>query len=491
MPLKDVLNPAVINPLTFENHTDQKAAVLARAQRIQDNSKFKALPQERQQKVLGNYYDKYVTKAYGPNAPAKDSWTKGVTQRTLAGNKFMADPSSFYQSRPEEILDRLGNAAGLEVGKIMHTVTHAGIAVTKAELHASLGLNHFFSNADAEQNEKIKVRSDKILDHARDTVDKVSNGIINSTEFWMDSHPGKGFADKAASWSGDNLATLPLYEAIGGARVGLGLGENLTKTLIRSKVGGFAARRLMDAADGFLGSLATGNTTKDAVRDGMAWGAVGGVFHGIGAGSKASIKALSAKTMAVGGKPLIEAAEKQAEKELETGVHTSTDKLNEDPIKHKIVAAEKAVKQSISAKLYNKAYKDLSKVEKAKVKLERAKLTEAAGNEILAHAPDIAENKAETRLKEQIATNPKLAARIQQAEKATGLKVSAVLGKAVEKKAKQETGIVSTQAAVKKIAKKARDTESAYSIAQTVGKQHPEAAMAEQAIQKLLMAPRQ
>jgi hypothetical protein len=490
MPLKDVLNPAVVNPLTFEDHKDQKAAVVARAQRIQDSSKFKALKPEHQQAVLGNYYDKYVTKAFGQGAPKKDVWTKGITQRSVVGNKFIADPGSFYESRPTEILDRLGNAAALDIGKMMHAATAAGVWVSKAELNATIGLNHFFSDATPEQNEKIKMRSDQILDHAKATVDKVSNNLINSSEFWLDSHPGKGFADSAASFVGDNLATLPLYEAIGAGRAGLGLGENLTKTLIKSKVGGFAARRLMEASDGFLGSLATDNDTKTAIKDGMAWGAVGGVFHGIGAARNSAIKAFTAKTMAMGGKPFVEAVEKEAEKELETGIHTSSNKMEEDPIKHKVVAAEKAVKQSMSAKLYNKAYKDLTKAEKAKVKIERAKLTEAAGNEMLAHVPEIAEHKAETKLKEQATTNPKLAARIAQAEKTTGLKVSAVLGQVTAKKVKEETGIISSQGAVKKIAKdlkkKDRDLVSSYDIARAVGKQHPEAAMAAEAMKKLV-----
>ena len=116
MAINDVMNPAVKNPLTFENPQDRQASTLHIAQRVQESPKFKALPPEKQQQVLGHYYDAYVTKAYGHTAPDKDTWVKGVAQRSKFGDKgFLAKPDDFYNNTTTDLIARVGNSAGLKL----------------------------------------------------------------------------------------------------------------------------------------------------------------------------------------------------------------------------------------------------------------------------------------------------------------------------------------------------------------------------------------
>lgn len=103
------------------------------------------------------------------------------------------------------------------------------------------------------------------------------------------------------------MTQLPLYEAVGMARSSVGL----TEKLATSKLGEFVMKRMGDAADGFIGSLASNDSVSEAGKNAAGFAAFGAIAGGLGAGAKkiassALIKKWTAQLFAMGGQPLVE-----------------------------------------------------------------------------------------------------------------------------------------------------------------------------------------
>jgi hypothetical protein len=498
MPLNEVLNPAVKNPLSFNTPEDNQASVLARAQRIQNNPKYQALKPEQQTQVLSKYYDKYVTKAYPKATPDKDTWMKGITQRDSKGS-FVAKPEGFYDSWATDKAMRVVDSAELAQGKILKGIGSAGVKLSMAATNTALGLHHYFSNDPNKDQQEMSVKDKMkaILDHQQKTIDNVSDSMINNSSFWLQVHDKDGFAPWISSVAGDVVATAPLYEAIGAARgvAALGQGEKLTASLAKSKVGNFVAHRMMNAADGFIGSMAMGDNKYESMRQAAqfaVFGMLGMKGEGrIGVASDMSVKKMDAENLAMGGKPLVQNLINEAEHELTHDVHTSA--KGEDPVKDKAVVANKAAIQGLSQKLFQKPYKELTWDQRKILKVHRANLVADAAKEVPAHVPDLVAKDSQAKLEAQMKENPQLAANVQKAQQLFGVNVNATLVEETVNKVKEETGIINSQKvnekikktgnidvaqksfpeavnAGKVIGKMAKDLESSYSIAQGKGK---------------------
>jgi hypothetical protein len=348
--LKNVQNYK-LNPLSFKNPVDRGAAILDRAQGMLKNPKFKALPQARQDDVLGKYYDKVVAPGYAGNsfpAPDRKTW--------LANIRSTKDSAAtYYQNSMEEGLSRTFASAVQESGKIFGGMMQAGTAISREQAHVLLGTADFFHTAvnnphtaffpqEYKQSDSLKKKlaaSDRGFDAISKGESKMSNGIISSSSFWLQNHPTKSFSGRVDSFIGENLVQLPFYEAIGAARIGMmakgtpgikaaveaaqgvkGLKPlaNLTSMLGKSAAGKFVGRRLMDATDGLLGSGLQGDDKKTMLGSAMGFSMFGGAVES--ASGTASIlsrglrKAWLSKVASTGGKPLVDAALTHAEHDL-------------------------------------------------------------------------------------------------------------------------------------------------------------------------------
>src|SRR5271156_2848231 len=138
-----VTNPKVINPLTFQDPTDRHAAILARADRIIENPKFKSLSPENQQKMLSRYYDKYVGPGYamgGLKSPDKDLWLRTIP--TLANRHDLTKEYLFPSTNTKQMMDTLAGAS-VDGGKVANTISYGGVKLSQAAAHSLLGLSHF------------------------------------------------------------------------------------------------------------------------------------------------------------------------------------------------------------------------------------------------------------------------------------------------------------------------------------------------------------
>jgi len=506
---KAVTNHAVIDPNKFTDPTDRFAAILARADRITSDPKFKSLPGERQQAVLANYYDRYVKPGYeglGFVAPDKDLFLREMPKETGKLNSRSFYFGGYSNSETEQ---RENAAMGAQAGKVVKGISYAGIWIGKQLAYQQLGLSHFLhlDNADltTEQN-TIEQTADK----AKATVDKVSNGIFDSDKFWLQTHPSKRFTSELANNIGEQLINLPLYTEIGAMRIGatskigevipkLGRAANLTERLGLSKSGQFIARRLAEGSDAFIGGTLLGETTREKLTDmaifmGFGTG-VEGITKGIQLPTKLLVKILSGRNSAIGGKILQEGITDAADHELSNNIvgynhigepvsiHPKTEDTGEikvgskivfynskgeqqeaivkaiqahhqhDPVAASIVNAEKITLSAMGRQKYGKAWNQLSQAQRRVIRSARAELTEQATNEAALHNPEIVKAKIENEFQQELKTNPELGQFVAEIEQKSGLKVTDELRASEAEQLESETGIKQTQGTIEKIGK--------------------------------------
>lgn len=461
--LKNVTTKGV-NPLFFKDPIDRQAASLAKIQRIMANPHYQKMKPEQQEKLRGNYFDKYVQPLYNAQTFPVDkaTWVKGV-----ATSKF--GPDSYYETHATQMVNRLSMSAEKSVGDIFHGSLTAGIWMSKEASMAQLGLNHFFEHASGTQIAKDKESLDDSAKRAQAVVDRISSDTITDTNFWFQTHPNKTLAEKADSFIGEQIVQLPLYEGVGLLRAAGNVGKiaNLTEWLGKSAVGKIAATTLGNAADGFMGSILQGQSPEEA-RTNAAW------FAGLGAAGKtlsvassAIMKKFAANVIAVGGKPLAEAATNQAVHELENNTH-SVDSLAEhiknDPVKGKTVTAYKAFLNSIAQTNFQKPFKDLSSAEKSRVRALHADIHGAATRELPVHVPEIANNNTKVGIEADRKLNPQLDALAKQLE-AKGVNFTTEAQNAEKNAVEKQTGIKSSQGTTKKIGTTSRKVTEAQSKA--------------------------
>jgi len=456
---KKVSDHRVIDPNTFTDPTDRMAAIYARADRILGDKRFQSLPEEHRAAVLGNYYDKYVAPGYralGYDVPDKDLYIRGIQE-----NKGKINSKDFYTAPSN--LSRFLNSMSSETASITRGLTYAGINVgSKVQQLQLLGLDKFFPHGQ-EYRDQVQ----KQTDVAKHIVDKVDNAIYDSPRFWLAAHPSRSWTDKMDTFVGENLVQLPLYEAIGTARVALVPGETLTAKLGTSKIGQFVGRRLMEASDGYVGALLQDKGKADRLGDAVSFAAFGAALESAAIPSRFLIKQFTSRNVGVGGTLFQEAISDEAEHELTHEIH-EPQFAAADPIKNKVVTAEKVTLSQIGKEKYGKAWNQLSQSQRTAIRTARDKITSEAASEAAVHNSDIAKMEVTQRVSEDAKSNPKLAQRIAEAEKASGFKVSDALFNAEQEAIKQQSGIKQSQGIPKKLASSRKEALDGFFEGQKV-----------------------
>jgi hypothetical protein len=415
----------------FDNPADADAY----AQRLHNRGKIAT-----KEGVLSNYYDRYVAPGYralGYDVPDKDLYIRGIQE-----NKGKINSKDFYTAPSN--LSRFLSSMGSEQASITRGLTYAGINVgSKVQQLQLLGLDKFFPHGQ-EYRDQVQ----KQTDVAKHIVDKVDNAIYDSPRFWLAAHPSRSWTDKMDTFVGENLVQLPLYEAIGTARVALVPGETLTAKLGTSKIGQFVGRRLMEASDGYVGALLQDKGKADRLGDAVSFAAFGAALEGAAIPSRFLIKQFTSRNVGVGGTLFQEAISDEAEHELTHEIH-EPQFVTADPIKNKVVTAEKVTLSQMGKEKYGKAWNQLSQSQRTAIRTARDKITSEAASEAAIHNSDIAKMEVTQRVSEDAKSNPKLAQRIAEAEKASGFKVSDALFNSEQEAIKQQSGIKQSQGAVK------------------------------------------
>jgi hypothetical protein len=331
--IKVVDNPDVKDPLTFTDKQDQHAAVLARVKRIMDNPKFQQLPTEHKDEVLNNYYDKYVIPSYidsGFTPPDKQTWVQQIQKSKISAQDYYPDHDTLTYARTYAGVKRAA-------GEIFGGISQSGIWLHKEAALSQLGLTEIFTapfvsgGAKSLDESSFKPQREQIEQahkYASEQVHKISDDMVNSANFFLQSYPSKKLMDKLDSFVGEQILQLPLYEGIGAARkllVGKGLASleqvqkanNLTNILKASGAGMSVAKRIGDAFDGLIGATLQGQdneSKKASVAFFVGLGALGEI--GKVAGSNL-IKKFTSEILAAGGRPLQESVTNEAIHELD------------------------------------------------------------------------------------------------------------------------------------------------------------------------------
>lgn len=499
--IASVEDPKHKNPFSFTHPLDQQAATFAKVQRILKNQEFKSFPKERQQKILSNYYDKYVTPVYthaGLAPPHKDIWINQVqkTGPTAWSVKdfYVASPLTTRDAASDAYanLEQAGAAGAKVVAHVGHFLSHeialAGVMVDRKEL----GIANFFPGSALQKWAQDGIKEDeKLLNKPAE----MSQGLIDDITFWQDTHPTRTYQEKASAYVGEVAVQLPLYEGLKAIQIGMmgkaiavagtqGKAANFTRALMTSKVGGFAARRLTDAADSYTGDIFSETPKGDRAKDMAAYMGWNTLTEGFGALAKPIAKRVMKKVMAVniatGGKIFNDTVADQAAHELENDIigtnaagepihHDPKDpnhfenamqhSADSDPVKHKVVTAAKITHATVARELYGKPTNQLSKLQRRKVRVTVAQMANEAAIEMPIHVPEVSKHEIETKLKADVATNPGLANTFNDIEKQFGIPVVQAVHETEVESIKAEQGIKSTQGATEKVAKNNKTAE--------------------------------
>lgn len=472
------------------------------------NPKFEGLKPEQQEKILSHYYDKYVVPGYqlgGLKAPDKDLWIRSVPE--LSKKKDLTKDYLFPSTNTKQMMDTLAGAS-TEGGKVANTISYGGVTLSKAAAHSLLGLSHFFGiGEDVAQD--LSNATDKMVTLADRRIDSVSHDALDKDNFWLQSHPSKKWTDHVDSFVGENLLTLPFYEAIGAGRVfsvnaaseilpQTGKIANMTKWLATSKSGQFVAKRLGEGSDALIGSMLQGASPSESLGNMAAFMGFGSALDSpklVASASRMLIKKFSGQTLAMGGQPLVEAISNQAAKELkdftighfhdgseirlvpesgESGYIMMGDQKLEyktkdqqqtlvskvlslhreiDPVRSSLMNGEKLILSQMAHDQHGVPWQKLTESQQKDILAERNSLSAEASNELPLHNPDLAKAHIDSQLQQDVEENPKLGERIQEIQKASGLDTSSVLQGTEKEQIEAQTGIQNSQASAKKTAK--------------------------------------
>lgn len=330
---------------------DRGTAIAKRLEEVKANPKYQALPEEHKAKVRADLYHKYVPASYfGFHLPIPEekTWVEATgrdTNKIMSGKKLSETygsqgTSSDYWRHDKESNQDLG--AGFTKG--VNELDLFGTKVARRTFLALHGLaEHFYphetsiENGSTEHRKLEELNKSWLMRRFKNDED-TARAKIQDADFWLQTHPRDTVIGHLDGMVGEQLSQLPLYEAVGalgiGAKVGTAIGSKvpLTAKLVQSPVGKWVAKRLIDATDGFIISLATSGGSVSEAKSGAAGFAAGGVAtrvvgkvlsktigDTIKVASAPLIKKWTATLTAMGGKPLAEelAHSAMAETEVE------------------------------------------------------------------------------------------------------------------------------------------------------------------------------
>ena len=503
---------------SYINHlptiADRGSAIARRLEEVKSNPKYQALDPHKQAAVRADLYKKFVVPSYaGHHLPLPDekTWVGATgrdTDHLMNGMKysdtFGSSNKSNYWRRNEESNQDMGAGFTKQVAQLK--LFGARVA-NSAFLDTFSLLDHFTHNDQVNAPQKYKDELNKY-----ETPKVLKNYIsaqkakVQTADFWLQTHPRDTVIGRLDGDIGEQIATLPLYEAVSVEKIGATVGIPLTAKLVKSPIGKWVANRFINATDGYLASLATSGGNKQEAEGGAAgfaaFGAAGELAGKVGTkiASNPLIKKWTANTVAMAGKPFAEELAKSAMAEEEFSaahadiINPSTgegleqikraedvksfmqqtqesaearaartrlvqdwqkaqeERAKLDPVMHKLHQGEKVSLNSIALALHDKPLSGLSKNQRGMVLARRMQLIDQAASEAPVHLPDLHKAEVQENIDNFRKQSPVANQLMGDLEKLGVKFADAVTANNTEQIAR-ETGIINNSAAANKVAK--------------------------------------
>jgi hypothetical protein len=491
---------------------ERGGAIERRLDEVKSNPKYQAMTEDHKSRIRADIYKKYVTPSYqGFHLPVPDE--KTWVEATARDTEHLVHGTPTSQSY-NEVSGRINNAerrlkelkqdVGVGDLRAIHNIELFGTRVANSTLLHMFGLMDHFSHVE---NPNIPKPSEvyKKSETARllSNIENTKRQQVQDADFWIQTHPRDTTLGRLGVMAGEQIATLPLYEGLTAEKIGEVVGVPLTAKLIKSPVGKFVASRIINAADGFMASLATsGGSAKTGVE-----GAAGFAFAGAGqeVGGKVLkiaaaplIKKWTATTLAMGGKPFAEEIAKSAMAEEEEEMSHTGEGLEQikravqikqwmeqqtlrvvddnaqrsfkvrawkeaqeqralhDPVMHKLHQGEKVSLNSIAVQMFDKPLAGISHKQRAQVLGRRMDLIQQAASEAPVHLPDLHREEIKKSIETARQANPVMNDVMARMEK-LGVKFPEAVQENAEAAIAKETGISNVKAAGKKVVKVAHE----------------------------------
>lgn len=307
---------------------DRGQAIAKRLEAVKSDPSYLALPKERQDKIRADIYHKYVPTSYSGfhlAVPDEKTWVEATGRDTTfhtRDDNFKKEDTKFSDSFKEGT-DKSRRQDFANSGmRAIHQVDLFGTKVANRAFMAMFGLHEHFTHenslsdlivpgsSEAADYEKFKKNAIvRVVQNHKDALEQ----NIQTSNFWLQTHPRNTIIGNLANNLGETIATLPLYEAIGAVGIPGKVAKyvpmgSLTTKLMQTPVGKWVGKRLVEATDGYLSTLVvSGGDKKEAAIGGAAFAGVGAAGEGIAKVLKIAaaplIKKWTANTIAMGGKP--------------------------------------------------------------------------------------------------------------------------------------------------------------------------------------------
>jgi len=337
--------------LSLPSFASRGAAIAKRLEDVKADPKYQALPEEHKAKVRASIYDKYVPKSYAGfhlPVPDKNTWV-GATGRDTSIRDYNIHTAGKQQKLSESYStdrqDQMGKDLVVGASKAWDGIALFGAKVTNKAFSSMHGLDSYFSHKDDTGLLAKSANIEKSIQRNVSNYEDAQRAKIQSDDFWIQTHPRDTVIGSLAGLTGELIATLPLYEAIGAVAPVARAGEAaakvlpLTARLASTPVGKFVAKRIISASDFYLASLSESGGNKTTAANeakgvaefegaaaigGKYASAVGGEFAKSETGQKliqkiASaplIKKWTANTIAMGGIPFAQDVAQSAHAEM-------------------------------------------------------------------------------------------------------------------------------------------------------------------------------
>jgi hypothetical protein len=473
------------------SYADRGKAIAGLMGKITSNPKYQALPAEHQERIRANFYKKYVVPSYAKyHMPVPD-------EKTWVGATAKSDAFGKQDYAQKGALTEFGYNVNIGVDRTIGNVEMFGTRLANKMFLGAYGLlDHFTAND--QQLDPEKYRADLAKNEAAKRMAQMIDAQragIQDDDFWQQTHPAHTMLGKIGNFTGEQLATLPLYEALTSEKIAAQVGIPLTEKLAGSTIGKWVARRLVNAADGYMATLvASGGSKSQAAGGAVGFAAGAPLFEAAGAGvtkiaSSPFIKKWTANTIAMAGKPFAEELAHSAAVEEEQAISHAAEPSSgegleqvkratevkgfmqetraqsvrdwyakqqlraiEDPVNHKLHEGEKVSQNSISIQMYGKPLRGISKNQRSMVLAKRLSQIGEAAVEAPAHLPDLANDEAHATISKARSSNPDLDTRMKLYEQKFGAKFEDTEASNVVKKTKRQTGMRNSGGSAAKVA---------------------------------------
>jgi hypothetical protein len=305
------------NPLELKSFSERNAAIESKLVRISKDSRYQGLSNKGKVMLRQKLYNEYVVPTFkqaGLQVPDNKTWLQGTI------NTDHINPEQQFRSTGSDVIGQTVTRAT----KSAIEMTLAGVKMTHRQWLGNVSNSYDFIDKVLPYSDVIKhydEASEKFIQKQFSKAESFLQEGINQQNYWLETHPSKSMLASAGGWTGDIIAQLPMYEALGAvtapaeaiaaakvAKVAAGSGRlAMSAKLAQSPVGRWVGRRLVNAADGFIYQTGVqGKDNKEGLKTGAEWALAGGVLepatHGVIASSSA-IKRWTGNLIAMGGKP--------------------------------------------------------------------------------------------------------------------------------------------------------------------------------------------